>query len=226
MSCPPVCRPLQGQESFCTVRGGWNASGILAPVAGLDPPELEIYKLSMFWVGDRLAGHALLYAPAPMAALGDRYGMTNASGVACGGTAGLARCHAPHMYVERLIGPASGDPTDVAGWRRPFRRDRVAPRDAMLSVGPVHIAGQLAWPRLDDTAPVGSPGIPLFGVPEHRVAGLYAPANAEFSTGVLRWPGGPGALWLDVDAHWEQQPGGSCDEKCQACMDHAWIMHG
>ena len=103
--------------------------------------------MTMFWVGDRLAAHALLYAPAPMQQLGSRYGMMS-HGVACGGgtDALLAHCHGPHMYIERMLGPVSGDPTDMAQWRRPFRRDRVAPRDSMLAVGPVVLNGHLVWP--------------------------------------------------------------------------------
>ena len=74
-----------------------------------------------------------------------------------------------------------------------------------------------------DTAP-NSTQIHLHGVPEHRLAGLYAPANAEFSSRAMAWPsskplgaaGGSGRLWLDVDAHWEQGPDGDCDQKCQA----------
>ena len=66
-----------------------------------DPPEMEFYKLTMFWVGTgkarRLMGHALLYAPAPMEELGDAYGMQT-NGTSCGGTAaGLQTCHGPHM---------------------------------------------------------------------------------------------------------------------------------
>ena len=42
-----------------------------------DPPELEFYKLVPMFVGEtrRVVGHALLYAPAPQAALGPAYGM-------------------------------------------------------------------------------------------------------------------------------------------------------
>jgi hypothetical protein len=52
-------------------------------------------------------------------------------------------------------------------------------------------------------------------VPDNRLAGLFAPANGEFSTEEFSWPES-GAVWLNVDAHWEQAPGGTCDEKCQA----------
>ena len=118
------------------------------------------------------------------------------------------------MYIERLLGPPSGNPAELRGWTRPFRRTRVAPRDALLSVGPITLDGQLVWPSTTDTAPDGAGGIPLYSVPENRVAGLYAPANGEFSTAVFPWPSS-GILTLNVDAHWEQ-PGGTCDEKCQA----------
>ena len=66
--------PTRGQENFCTAPGGWNSSGYLGPSAdpNIDAPELEFYKLTMFKVGSsgRYAGHALIYAPAPMAQLG------------------------------------------------------------------------------------------------------------------------------------------------------------
>ena len=79
--------PTRGQESFCDAPGGWNYSGILAGSRdpNIDPPELEFYKLSMFRVNGRLAGHALLYSPAPMDKLGLHYGMMT-NGTSCGGT--------------------------------------------------------------------------------------------------------------------------------------------
>lgn len=209
--------PTRGQESFCDAPGGWNHSGILAGSSdpAVDPPELEFYKLTMFRVKGRLVGHALLYSPAPMAKLGFHYGMMS-NGTSCGGTkAGLNACHGPHMYIERLLGPPSGDPTDLLGWTRPFRRTRVAPRDELLSVGPINLDGQLVWPSTSDTAPSDVGEIPLYSIPENRVAGLYAPANGEFSTAVFLWPSS-GILTLNVDAHWEHSPGGTCDEKCQA----------
>jgi hypothetical protein len=219
---------VRGQESFCTAPGGWNASGLLGPTAGTDPPEEEFYKLSMFWAGGgggaggrRLVAHALLYAPAPMEDLGLGYGMMS-GGASCGGKAAdLDHCHGPHLRLERLVGPASGDPTDMARWRRPYRRRTaqqapVAPADAMLNVGPVHLAGGLlAWPGGFDTA-ANAYGTTLLGVPQHRLGGLYAPANAEASSPPFAWPEGGRGLWLDFDAHWEQPPGGTCDQKCQA----------
>ena len=55
---------------------------MLAPDSA-DPPELQFYKVSMFWVGSgaskRLMAHALLYAPAPYPELGSAYGMMQVS---------------------------------------------------------------------------------------------------------------------------------------------------
>ena len=56
----------------------------------------------------------------------------------------------------------------------------------------------------------------LWGVPRHRLSGLYAPANAEFSTAPLLWPADPATLTLNADASWQDDGHGTCDEKCQA----------
>eukprot|EP01009_Symbiontida_sp_KSa7_P004137 NODE_200_length_1216_cov_795.913453_g159_i0.p1 GENE.NODE_200_length_1216_cov_795.913453_g159_i0~~NODE_200_length_1216_cov_795.913453_g159_i0.p1 ORF type:complete len:389 (+),score=76.14 NODE_200_length_1216_cov_795.913453_g159_i0:30-1169(+) len=193
-----------GQENYCTVPGGWNTSGLILP-DGQDPPELQFYQFTVFNVGDsgRLAGHALLYAPAPMESLGVHYGKM-VHGVACGGAKGLAHCHGPHMYTERFIGPTKGGPTNLQGWQRPFRRQRLSPRGAYFQLG----AGPVTWNDTHAWVAAGD----LWGVPLYRVAGLYSPANSEFSTSPFAWPD---ALWLNADAHWEQT-GGTCDEKCQA----------
>ena len=107
-----------------------------------DPPELEFYKSTMFWVGEsgRLAAHALLYAPGPisvlatLAAEGKPYGLMS-KGEACAGKAPQPMtkgCHAPHMHLERWVGPAGGDPTDLAHWERPLTLRRQVRQKSMV----------------------------------------------------------------------------------------------
>ena len=69
-----------------------------------------------------------------------------------------------------------------------------------------------------------SNGTFLLGVPLYRIAGLYAPANAEFTTPLLTVGGAGDRLWLNADAHWTPSapdaPDGAvfanCDEGCAA----------
>ena len=149
------------------------------------------------------------------------------------------------MRTERLIGPASGDPADVPGWERPFRRTQVAGPDLSLVAGPVSLPASAlnasSFPLAaglrpnDDAALVWldagltryeSPNgatdnvdnrVDLWGVPTHRVAGMFAPANGEFTTKTFPMPAG--GLYINADAKW---PGGDadarglyCDERCQ-----------
>ena len=50
----------------------------------------------------------------------------------------------------------------------------------------------------------GDKGIGLWGVPTHRVAGLYAPANAEFTTRAFVMP--TAGLYINADAAWPGVP--------------------
>jgi hypothetical protein len=81
------------------------------------------------------------------------------------------------------------------------------------------------WPVQNTDGPTG-PSVQLEGIPYFRMSGLFAPANAEFTTQPFVHPGPTGVLALNADAHWEQDPDtGNCDEKCQAYvmveMQHA-----
>jgi hypothetical protein len=232
---------VTGYEQLCTAPGGWNHAGAVTPDAD-DPPELEFYKATMFRLGasGRLAAHALLYAPGPigvlatLAAAGKPYGLM-AKGKACGGkppkpmTKG---CHAPHMHLERWVGPPSGDPTDLARWERPLtlrrQKPRVAPPGNALTIGPVVLETTVAAA----SAPPGRnstlfeswhvwPGQPAMGVPLYRLVGMFAPANAEFSTVAFAWPAqGAAALTLNAAARWGRDSATveKCDEECAAYL--------
>ena len=56
---------------------------------------------------------------------------------------------------------------------------------------PVAVGDELLW--------VGSTGS-VYTLPMFRIAGLYAPANAEFSTAAFTMPSEP--LWLNAAARW------------------------
>eukprot|EP00041_Stephanoeca_diplocostata_P018511 m.387735 g.387735 ORF g.387735 m.387735 type:complete len:261 (+) comp21036_c0_seq3:1387-2169(+) len=183
-----------------------------------DPPELEFYKLTPSTLGggsNRVVGHALLYSPAPMESLGYHYGLIS-NGSSCHGSGGLKRCHGPHMYLELFVGPPSGIAiATLSSWKRPFRQQRVAPRDFLLRVGPVTWSPPVPHEGGDTNAyHVWLEEGQLWGVPQHRLAGLYAPANGEFNSAVFAWPAN--GLTLNADVHWESDGMGSCDEKCQA----------
>ena len=60
-----------------------------------------------------------------------------------------------------------------------------------LMAPPVAVGDELLW--------VGSTGL-VYTLPMFRIAGLYAPANAEFSTQEFTMPSEP--LWLNAAARW------------------------
>jgi hypothetical protein len=103
-----------------------------------DAPELEFYRIRPFYVGNttRLAAHVLNYATAPpQSIVGTAYGRQPekcSSKITGGHGHNGSRCHAPHLYEEWWLGPASDDAADITGWRRPFRLTHAAPRDAFL----------------------------------------------------------------------------------------------
>ena len=216
---------------FRTCARGWNASGMVVPDAD-DPPELEFYKLAPMRVGAtrRVVGHALLYAPAPDASLGSH---AYPPGIPCGN---LTRgCHGPHVGVARWVGPSDGALTRLplaAAWARPFRRQgyagrrhRLAPNvGELFTVGGPLFRDHHVW--VSRTAVPGPPArdAALLGVPAYRLAGMFAPANAQFSTPAFAVPNATGAaaaprLWLNADASWERPPAGArhgCDIGCGA----------
>ena len=131
-------------------------------------------------------------------------------------------------------GAALSDP--ISGWQRPFREAPAGPPDLALVAGPVSLSERLlsgpavpapsppaalAWLDAGLTGPTAR--CDLWGVPTHRLAGMYAPANAEFNTPPFKWPGGAG-VYINAATKWPgvepgQDVGGSglrCDERCQA----------
>ena len=62
----------------------------------------------------------------------------------------------------------------------------------------------------------------VYTLPAERIAGIYAPANGEFSSPVFTMPDGATAvnsgLYLNAAAKWQGQLiTGGCDEGCNAC---------
>ena len=78
---------------------------------------------------------------------------------------------------------------------------------------PVPHAEQLLW--------VGSTGS-VYTLPMYRIAGIYAPANGEFSSPVLTVPTEP--LWVNANVSWHGQLKTTfegvrgCDEGCAAYL--------
>jgi len=58
----------------------------------------------------------------------------------------------------------------------------------------------------------------VYALPLYRIAGMYAPANGEFSTHLFAVPAaGLTGLWVNVDAKWRGNlVTGGCDEGCAA----------
>jgi hypothetical protein len=167
----------------------FNTTAMVHPNAE-DPPELEFYRIRPFTMpgSQRLLAHVLLYVPAPsdVVTLLD-YGRQPLWYCKDG------CCHGPHMYEEWWLGPASGDPSELAGWRRPFFDTRAFPHDIWAMAQPLVLNDTLVW--------VGS-GM-VWGVPHNRLAGLHSASNGEFSTPAFTHPGTP--MWVEADAYWGQK---------------------
>lgn len=190
-----------------------NNSNVRVPDE-LDPPELEFYRIRPFLLSGstRLMAHVLHYAPSPEVlklVSHNRYGMNPT--ICHKGNA--TQCHGPHIYDEWWVLPRNADAADVQQWHRPFRNTRAGPRDVPLMAPPVlspAFPGQHIF--LDNHS--------VYTVPQFRIGGLYAPANAEFST--QSFPGSAVAgLWINVNAKWvmtgkDMTHGFGCDEGCAA----------
>lgn len=73
---------------------------------------------------------------------------------------------------------------------------------------PVPFNDRLLW--------IGSTGS-VFSLPLYHIAGVYAPANAEFNTGVFSYPAV--GLYVNADAEWQGGTvTGGCDEGCNAYL--------
>ena len=244
----PYCDNLKGCDHRRVVSarvspdGGesWGGDlGLRVPDLEDDPPELQFYRTRPFYLGagmggdsNRLLAHTLLYAPSPWVSAAYGRQPPNCQKASEGGNPHA--CHAPHMYEEWWVGPQSGVAEDVAGWRRPCRETAAAPRDAWLMAQPATLQDVAASAEGQQDSAVQGLGRhvwvgngQVYTLPLFRVAGLYAPANAEFSTPPFRTPnalmasgagGGDGAgLVINADARWGRAlRTGGCDEGCAA----------
>ena len=165
-----------------------------------DPPELEFYRIRPFRLPGqptRIAAHVLLYVPSPSDVVQlPEYGRQPLWHCTSG------CCHGPHMYEEWWIGPDSGNPIDMEGWRRPYDLEtRAFPHDIWAMEQPVSHQGYMVW--VDNGH--------VWGIPEHRLAGLNSVSNGEFSSKFFLWPevkkpNNSNTLWLEVDAKWGEKP--------------------
>ena len=220
---------MGGDGQFQNCSGGFNPSGTFAPDR-LDPPELEFYRTTAMRVGptSRVIAHTLLYAPSPQEALGSGYGLLHgkpdphewqcsaacALNQSCNGipkgaaertpaiqNASGGDCHGPHLGIERWVGPADGDfaaePMQSV-WERPFRwRGAADSTIARVDDWPFGYGG-LIWK--DHHVFVTNGSRSLVGTPQFRMVGMFAPANAVFTTGIFRWP--DTAVWINANASW------------------------
>ena len=120
-------------------------------------------------------------------------------------------CFFRELQQEWWLGPASGDAADTKGWRRPFRLTHAAPHDAFLMAQPANIDGMMLWVGIGK----------VYTLSQHRLAGIYAPANGEFASPAFALPAGatparPG-IFLNAAARWHGLlETGACDEGCNA----------
>lgn len=96
-------------------------------------------------------------------------------------------------YEEWWIGPVSGDPADIPGWRRPYFDARAFPHDVWAMEQPVAYNHSYVW--VDNGF--------VWTVPEFRLAGLNSVSNGAFSTSPFVFPVEP--LFLEADAYWGQK---------------------
>ena len=139
------------------------------------------------------------------------------------------------MYTERWVS-ASNDPSNLTAWSRPFKRQRVLPPqllDRELSVGPITWRGHHTWLVTQQGEQPTKPRFELWGVPLLRLAGMYAPANAEFTTPSFLFSPGE-TVWLNAAARWSRiSADDACDEGCQSYImvemrdaDGQDVIHG
>lgn len=194
-----------------------------------DPPELEFYRIRPFVVGQNYMAHTLLYAPSPkevIAASG--YGRHPKS---CKPEPSLSCCcHGPHMYEEWWIGPrVDQDITLSANWRRPFfdtkafpGHDHYAMAQPLLFEGPV--GRELASSDHDAVFHIWVSNAQVYGLPKHRISGLYAAANGAFSTPPFALPGEDHYIYINANVSWPSHHGDhsgnpeGCDEGCAAYL--------
>ncbi len=192
----------------------WSADlGMRLPDVGLDPPDLQFYRIRPFYIGNtsRIAAHVLQYSPQPpQSVVGMHYGR---SPPRCKNSSlGFLLCHGPHIHEEWWLGPASGDASAVHEWRRPYRHTHAAPNDAFLMSQPVTLSVQ----RYEQHLWIGSGQV--YTLPLYRIAGLYSPSNAEIITAPITVPADSNTpIALNADVSWNGRlVTGGCDEGCAA----------
>lgn len=118
-------------------------------------------------------------------------------------------CHGPHMHTTLWVGPPSNRPELVGEWRRPFRLDHAAPSGLALMGQPVLLGNQHIFFSAGQT----------LAVPAYRLAGIYSPSNAAFSSPPFALPHTPSDLVVNVAAAWGARlVTGACDSGCAAYL--------
>lgn len=191
------CLDAPQKDEHCTT---FNTSAMVRPGdfrSPNDPEEMEFYRIRPFTLGasGRLAAHVLLYVPSPSDVVTlPGYGRQPLWYCKNG------CCHGPHMYEEWWLGPPSGDPSDIPGWRRPFasQETRAFPHDIWAMAQPLFHPASSALVWVDNGH--------VWGVPENRLAGLQTQSNSEFSTKLFEMPPAPkSSLWVEADVRWGQK---------------------
>jgi hypothetical protein len=147
-----------------------------------DPPEVEFYRMQAFRYGDRVVGAMLLYAPSPQVV-----NPNQKRGTPDFRPGRRPSKHGPQLATEWWVTDKSDD---IRAWRRPYREQDAAPPGKGIRHVPVVFRDRLLWLQ-------SSGG---YGVPLHRIAGVYSRANGEFSTRRFVMPKRP--LRLNAKALW------------------------
>ena len=199
----------------------------------------EFYRIRPFDLGGgsgRFAAHTLNYAPSPIGlnsltrygrqppqqkfCQGGTNGKPDSPSGPCPGTPanptgkdGFAKpvcLHGPHMWEEWWLPPPSGDPCDVMGWQRPFKRLKINPQDPGYNS-----ASMMAQPVVWNDQHIFVDDGMIASVPLFRLAGVYAPANGVFTTHPFTMPS---RLHLNAAAKWGGPDAATgnltCDEGC------------
>ena len=94
-----------------------------------------------------------------------------------------------------------------------------------LNHAPLTLQGQRLWLSTQVTATDPSNGGPAwYTLPEWRLGGLYAPANAQFTTGSFILP--ESGLTINVDASWTDglsaENASKCDPLRELCQSYVF----
>ena len=197
-----------------------------------DPPELEYYRARPFHYHDRLAAAVLNYAPSPQAV--NPRQMPNCTS---------KNTHGPQLGVEWWIyhpaGNKSWRPEAVSEWQRPYRPwdsggREASPSGVMITHAPLWRHGKLLWygANADASSDNSGSASSWFGLPEWRLGGLKAVANAVLTTQPLTLSPNASRLCLNAAASWPGQgmsdePAGEavahCDPNYEHCQSYIMI---